>query len=214
MGSEPINLQQPRSKILLASASPRRQELLRQIGINFQLIEHHVDETHHYGESPREFVLRMALEKAHSGLRQVPVDCLPIVLGADTIVVIESDILGKPRDRQDALAMLKRLSAKEHRVLSAVAVTDQNETRSAISETLVKFAPVTRTQALAYWETGEPADKAGGYAIQGMGGTFVKAIKGSYSGVVGLPVFETAQLLACFGVHCWQRSEQIQENQQ
>jgi septum formation protein len=123
-----------------------------------------------------------------------------VVLGADTDVVLDGAILGKPRGRDDALAMLARLSARSHEVYTAVAVVEDRREETALSVTQVTFGPVTAAQAAAYWDGGEPADKAGGYAIQGAGALFVRALRGSYSGVVGLPLFETAQLLARFGV--------------
>jgi len=208
MASDRSNLQNFHRGIFLASASPRRQDLLRQIGVRFQLLNHQVDEQILSGELPRDFVTRMAREKAISGLQQVPQDYQPVVLGADTIVVIDSNILGKPRDRRDALSMLQRLSGREHFVLTAVTVTNASETQSVISETAVSVGPITKDQAQAYWETGEPADKAGAYAVQGLGSIFIKAIKGSYSGVVGLPIFETSRLLTHFGVKCWQPNDQ------
>ena len=180
----------------LASQSPRRRELLAQIGIRHDVIAVEVDETPRAGEAPAEYVLRLALAKARAGHRLRP--DRP-VLGADTAVVQDDHILGKPLDRQDAAAMLAQLSGREHRVLTAVAlVGDREETRLSVSR--VRFRPIDAAEAAAYWETGEPADKAGGYAVQGLGALFVESIGGSYSGVMGLPLFETGELLRRAGI--------------
>lgn len=182
--------------IHLASQSPRRRELLAQIGIRHDVIDVEVDETPRAGEAPAEYVLRLALAKARAGHRLRP--DRP-VLGADTAVVQDDRILGKPLDRQDAAAMLAQLSGREHRVLTAVAlVGDREETRLSVSH--VRFRPIDAAEAAAYWETGEPADKAGGYAVQGLGALFVESIGGSYSGVMGLPLFETGELLRRAGI--------------
>jgi septum formation protein len=182
--------------IHLASQSPRRRELLAQIGVRHDVIAVEVDETPRAGEAPAEYVLRLALAKARAGHRLRP--DRP-VLGADTAVVQDDRILGKPLDRQDAAAMLAQLSGREHRVLTAVAlVGDREETRLSVSR--VRFRPIDAAEAAAYWETGEPADKAGGYAVQGLGALFVESIGGSYSGVMGLPLFETGELLRRAGI--------------
>ena len=182
--------------IHLASQSPRRRELLAQIGIRHDVIGVEVDETPRAGEAPAEYVLRLALAKARAGHRLRP--DRP-VLGADTAVVQDDRVLGKPLDRQDAAAMLAQLSGREHRVLTAVAlVGDREETRLSVSR--VRFRPIDAAEAAAYWETGEPADKAGGYAVQGLGALFVESIGGSYSGVMGLPLFETGELLRRAGI--------------
>ena len=182
--------------IHLASQSPRRRELLAQIGIRHDVIAVEVDETPRAGEAPAEYVLRLALAKARAGHRLRP--DRP-VLGADTAVVQDDRILGKPLDRQDAAAMLAQLSGREHRVLTAVAlVGDREETRLSVSR--VRLRPIDAAEAAAYWETGEPADKAGGYAVQGLGALFVESIGGSYSGVMGLPLFETGELLRRAGI--------------
>jgi septum formation protein len=177
--------------IHLASQSPRRRELLAQIGIRHDVISVDLDETPRTGEVPAEYVLRLALAKARAGHALRP--DRP-VLGADTAVVLDDRILGKPLDRADAIAMLAQLSGREHRVLTAVAlVGEREETRLSVSH--VQFRPIDPAEAAAYWETGEPADKAGGYAVQGLGALFVESISGSYSGVMGLPLFETGELL-------------------
>ena len=186
----------PEIDIHLASTSPRRRELLAQIGVRHDVVPVVVDETPRPGEAPAEYVLRLALAKARAGhaLRgDRP------VLGADTAVVVDDRILGKPLDRDDALGMLARLAGREHRVLTAVAVVgEREETRLSVSH--VRFRPIDAAEAAAYWATGEPADKAGGYAVQGLGAIFVESIAGSYSGVMGLPLFETGELLRRAGI--------------
>lgn len=184
--------------IYLASRSPRRAELLRQIGVAYETLVLDVDESAHAGEAPAEYACRIAEEKAWAGIavREHPWP----VLGADTVVVSEDRILGKPSGREDAIAMLSGLSGRVHRVLSAVAVADGDTCHVGLSRTRVKFREITPTEAAAYWETGEPADKAGGYGIQGLGAVFVERIEGSYSGVMGLPLFETASLLVRYGI--------------
>ncbi len=184
--------------LLLASASPRRRELLTQIGVRFDLAAHDVDETPRGTEPPDDYVLRMAVEKAVWAADSAARD--QAVLGADTTVVLDGQALGKPRHRDHALEMLAALSGRSHQVCSAVAVCKAGETRTALSVTEVVFRRLSRQEALAYWCTGEPEDKAGAYAIQGIGALFVTRIAGSYSGVVGLPLRETAQLLTTFGV--------------
>ncbi|MBL4820715.1 MAG: septum formation inhibitor Maf [Gammaproteobacteria bacterium] len=190
-------------ELLLASASPRRQELLRQIGVRFRIVNHGIDESRLDGEAPRNFVRRMAREKAHSALSATAADRQPIVLGADTIVVCDDQVLGKPGDRTDAVRMLTVLSGREHRVFSAVAVAAGERMEQILVETVVEFTDINREMIDRYWDTGEPQDKAGAYGIQGLGGIFVKYIRGSYTGVVGLPLFETAVLLNSFGIPCW-----------
>lgn len=191
-------------EVLLASASPRRQELLRQIGVSFRVVNHALDEVRRANEAPRKFVARMAREKACSVLMATPADQAPVVLGADTIVVCGREVLGKPAGKSDALRMLAMLSGRQHRVYSAVAVATRECTRMALSATTVYFREIGRAEAERYWRSGEPRDKAGAYAIQGLGGVFVSRMRGSYTGVVGLPVYETAALLAQAGIGCWQ----------
>jgi septum formation protein len=183
-------------KLYLASASPRRREILESLGIAFTLVTVDVDESPRDGEAPAETVLRLAVAKAEAA-GAGPGD---LVLGADTEVVVDGETLGKPRDEADALAMLGRLSGRPHKVLTGLALHGPHGTRTALSETDVYFREISRDEALAYWQSGEPQDKAGGYAVQGLGGVFVERIEGSYSGVVGLPVFETVALLEGAGV--------------
>lgn len=180
--------------LVLASRSPRRQELLRQLGLRFDVMAADVIERRAPGQSPAEYAIATALAKA----RVVVSDA--VVIGADTDVVIDNDILGKPRGAADALAMLSRLSAREHQVFSAVALVHGTRSATRLSMTRVNFGPISAQEAQTYWDSGEPADKAGAYAIQGLGARFVKEIHGSYSGVVGLPLFETCELLMSFGI--------------
>ncbi|GAB4289295.1 MAG: nucleoside triphosphate pyrophosphatase [Thiohalomonadaceae bacterium] len=179
--------------IFLASSSPRRRELLTQIGVAHQVVEVHVDEALHAGEAPELYVVRLALAKAQAG--QAICSHWP-VLGADTAVVIDGAILGKPRDRADGLAMLARLSGRTHHVYTGVALVDAaGEAQTRLSVTAVTFRAIADGERAAYWDSGEPADKAGGYAVQGLGAIFIERLEGSYSGVMGLPLFETAALL-------------------
>jgi len=182
----------PQRGLVLASASPRRRELLGILGVQFNVQSADIDESVNPGESPEGYVRRMALSKARAGLVTSP-ECS--VLGADTAVVVDDRILGKPVDRDDALAMLALLSGRRHRVLSAVVLADADNEVQRLSETEVVFRNIGTAEAEAYWHSGEPADKAGAYAIQGKGAVFVRKIMGSYSGVVGLPLYETAELL-------------------
>ena len=155
-----------------------------------------VDEAPHDEETPAAMVLRLAVAKAEAA--RVPPD--DVVIGSDTEVVLDGRALGKPQDRDDCLAMLESLAGRVHTVLTGVALRGPHGTLTAISTTEVQFGDINRDEALAYWQSGEPRDKAGAYAIQGLGGAFVERIAGSYSGVVGLPVFETAKLLGAVGI--------------
>ena len=188
--------------IYLASASPRRRELLAQLGMAFELLVADIDETLKSEEPADAYVRRMARDKARAALGRMPARRAP-VLGADTAVVVDRQILGKPADRQTAAAMLRRLSGGEHEVLTAVAIVggegDARREAIAVSRTIVTFRPLSDREIDDYWTTGEPRDKAGGYAIQGVGAIFIEAIRGSYSGVMGLPLYETARLLNGFG---------------
>ena len=194
-----------RSQIYLASASPRRRELLRQLGVPFEIISQNVTETRVAGESPEQYVERLALEKAQAGRRSLGENHTAIVLGADTAVVIGDDVLGKPGDKAHAIDMLQRLSGRRHRVLSAVAVVGcdnlgQDRHLVSLNQSYVDFRSITRSECVAYWDTGEPLDKAGAYAIQGKAALFIKRLEGSYSGVMGLPLFETGELLSQLGI--------------
>lgn len=182
----------------LASRSPRRQELLRQLGLTFEVLPADIPEEPGPAEKPADYALRMAREKALAAQALAP---LPLpVLGADTDVVLDGRILGKPRDRAHALETLAALAEREHEVYSAVAVVHAGRVETRLSVTRVRFGAVTPAAAAAYWDSGEPADKAGAYGIQGLGAQFVREIQGSYSGVVGLPLYETVELLGSFGI--------------
>jgi septum formation protein len=185
--------------IYLASQSPRRRELLTQIGVAHDVIAVDLDEAPLPGEAPEAYARRVALDKARAGRARLTGGGELPVLGADTLVTLDGRILGKPRDAEEAVAMLRLLSGRTHRVLSAVALIGAAE-RLALSVSEVSFRPISDGEAHAYWATGEPADKAGGYAIQGLGALFVRELRGSYSGVMGLPLHETALLLAGEGI--------------
>ena len=187
--------------VYLASASPRRSELLRQIGVRFVVRAAAIAEEQLRRETPEDYVVRLAAAKAETVWAAV-VDSQP-VLGADTAVVLDGEVLGKPADTAEAAAMLERLSGRTHRVLTAVALRHPGglDTRLSVSE--VRFRATTADERLAYCRTGEPFDKAGGYGIQGHAAVFVEELRGSYSGVVGLPLNETAALLTRCGVEFW-----------
>jgi septum formation protein len=186
--------------IYLASASPRRRELLRQIGVAYRLLRIEIDETPLAGENPDSYVYRLALAKAKAGCAALGRRQPAPVLGADTAVVVDDAILGKPRDREEGLAMLARLSGREHQVLSAVALATPTRNAVKVQESGVRFRRLTLAECAAYWDSGEPRDKAGSYGIQGQAAAFIADLRGSYSGVMGLPLFETAELLREFGL--------------
>jgi septum formation protein len=173
--------------------------LLEQIGVRCAVVATELEEVVLPGEAPEDYVRRVALDKACAGRALVAARSQVPVLGADTAVVIGGRILGKPADEREATEMMRQLSGRTHRVLTAVTLLGA-ERRQAMSISEVRFRAVTRREACAYWRTGEPLDKAGGYAIQGLGAVFIAALRGSYSGVVGLPLCETAQLLAAEGI--------------
>ncbi|MGH8553498.1 MAG: Maf family protein [Methylococcales bacterium] len=185
------------AQLVLASASPRRRELLEQIGLRFVVQPATIDEQIAPGEIPEHGVLRLAAEKSAQVFKATKRD-LP-VLGADTIVVLGDRILRKPLNQEHGIAMLSQLSGTWHRVLSAVSLRGR-EHWQAMSESRVWFRPLEPSEMLAYWHSGEAWDKAGAYAIQGLGGVFVRRVEGSYSGVVGLPIYETASLLRKAGI--------------
>jgi septum formation protein len=193
--------------IYLASGSPRRRELLRQIGVSFRVIGAELDESARSGESAAAYVSRLAEAKAAVGWETSRDHCAAPVLAADTAVVLDGEILGKPADMKAAMAMLLKLSGRAHEVLTAIALRTAAGLELKVSRSLVSFRTVDPGEARAYWDTGEPRDKAGAYAIQGYAAVFIADLKGSYSGVMGLPLFETAELLKAAGVVCWQRHE-------
>ncbi|MGD8219850.1 Maf family protein [Pseudomonas thivervalensis] len=190
--------------LYLASGSPRRRELLTQIGVPFTAVGADIDETPLDHETPSAYVERLARGKAEAGRRALDVGMDGCVLGADTAVVLDGRILGKPLDQADSMTMLLSLSGREHEVLTAIAILDGQRCESLVVRSLVRFRSITEQEAMAYWASGEPRDKAGSYGIQGLGAVFVAGLEGSYSAVVGLPLCETAELLGHFGIPCWQ----------
>ncbi|WP_432470707.1 Maf family protein [Amphritea sp. HPY] len=207
------------AELVLASASPRRRELLSQIGVNCEVLPVDIAEIKTENESATEFVERMAREKVQAAVnklsagnistKQTSATCSfidKVVLGSDTVVVHQGIVMGKPADRAESIAMLQRLSGDEHHVLTAVAVADREQIESIVVSTLVRFRELPRALCEQYWDSGEPRDKAGSYGIQGLGAVFVAGIEGSYSSVVGLPLTETAELLEKFDIAIWQQS--------
>jgi septum formation protein len=190
-------------RFYLASGSPRRRELLTQIGVPFTVLSAQIDETSFSDESATAYVERLARGKAEAGLALLA-DQDVCVMGADTAVVLDGRILGKPADQAEAMAMLAALSGREHEVLTAIAVIDRQRCESRTVSSRVRFRVIAPQEAQAYWASGEPCDKAGGYAIQGLAAIFVEGLQGSYSAVVGLPLCESAELLGRFGIPCWQ----------
>lgn len=185
--------------LILASASPRRRELLDQLGVVYTCDPAQIDESQRPGEAPADYVQRMAREKTRAVAARYPADTYA-VLAADTTVVVDASVLGKPRDHDDALHMLLCLSGRWHQVLTAVCLRGTTDTHCELVATEVEFIALTRAMCDAYLATSEPWDKAGAYGIQGLGGAFVRSIKGSYSNVVGLPLCETWQLLRANGI--------------
>ena len=186
--------------LCLASASPRRRELLEQLGVPHVLAVPNIDEAVLAGESAADYVVRIARAKAritHPNGVGLP------VLAADTTVLIDELICGKPANAEEGIALLLQLSGRSHEVLTAVALATAGEVNHRLSCSEVRFRHLSLAEAIAYWNTGEPRDKAGGYAVQGHGAVFVEHLSGSYSGVMGLPLFETAELLAGAGVTYW-----------
>jgi septum formation protein len=186
--------------ICLASMSPRRRALLAQIGVPHTVVAAHVDESLLAGESPGEYVARLAQLKA-STVRERG-EALP-VLAADTAVVLDGVVYGKPADRAEGLAMLAALAGRTHEVLTAVALASARGVALRTNSSRVRFRDIAHEEMQAYWESGEPRDKAGGYAIQGYGAVFIAELGGSYSGVMGLPLLETAELLREAGIRYW-----------
>ncbi len=191
--------------LYLASQSPRRRELLQQIGVNHAVIRASVPEQPASGECALDYVQRLAREKAVAGFAELQHQQLPLapVLGADTLGLVDGEILEKPRDKAHAHAMLRQLSGRTHEVITAIALHDQAHQAHRLSITRVTFRELSDAEIDAYWKTGEPQDKAGGYGIQGLGAVFVKEIHGSYSCVVGLPIEATCELLREFNVPWW-----------
>src|SRR5580693_8260580 len=195
--------------VYLASASPRRRQLLSQIGVNFQVLNVDVDESAGACEQALDYVARLARAKAVAGLALRGAERPCPVLGADTAVVADGAILGKPVDGADAQRMLALLSARTHEVLTAIALATEEGVLARLCRSEVTFREITAKEARAYWNTGESRDKAGAYAIQGYGAVFISGLRGSYSGVMGLPLYETAQLLRAAGVPCWKEQTAV-----
>lgn len=191
--------------LYLASQSPRRRELLHQIGVSHDVLSVSVVERRRDGETPRDYVARLAREKSAAGWRALLSQGLPRrpVLGADTLGELDGEVLEKPRDRDHAVAMLLAMAGRRHRVLTAVALTSERGQECEVVTAEVTFGAISEARASAYWDTGEPCDKAGSYAIQGLGAVFVEHLSGSYSAVVGLPLYQTAALLQRHGVPIW-----------
>jgi len=181
----------------LASASPRRREILTSLGLQFTFAGEDLDEQERSGETPEELVVRLASDKASAALRSRPRSA---VLGADTVVVLDGKVFGKPGDKEEATAMLTALSGRTHEVMTGVALLSGTHRQTALSRSQVRFRDISLAEAEAYWRTGEPRDKAGGYAVQGLAAVFIAELRGSYSGVMGLPVFETAAMLRSAGM--------------
>ena len=187
-------------QIYLASASPRRRELLTQIGVCFELLPNDIDESQQPGETPRDMVVRLAVAKAQQAWHLPQRRTEHPVLGADTLVVLENQILGKPKDKQEGCAMLHALSGCTHEVFTAVALVQGDRIEKTLSASRVSMATLSQQQIDTYWALECPLDKAGAYGIQGRAALFIQRIEGSYSGIMGLPLYETGQLLRSFAV--------------
>lgn len=191
--------------LILASGSPRRREILTQIGVRHRAMSADIAEVHQADESPEQYVLRLATDKARAIWTRADED-IP-VLGADTIGVCCGEILEKPTDEEHAKVMLQAMSGRSHQVVSGIAMVRGNRLATASCITQVRFRTVSDEEIARYWRTGEPQDKSGGYAIQGLGAVFVEAIEGSYSNVVGLPIESLLPVLNCFNVPIWQSGQ-------
>ena len=186
--------------LYLASKSPRRAELLARLGVDFGVLDLDIPEQRQPGEPAEEYVRRVAREKAGAGLLMVMTVRGAIVLGADTEVILDDEVFGKPRDAEDAAAMLRRLSGRTHRAVTAVSLVSAGREGQAVSVSEVSFAELDEDEIATYLATGQAEGKAGAYGIQGAAERFVRHLSGSYSGVMGLPLHETSQLLKSFGV--------------
>lgn len=190
--------------IVLASRSPRRSQLLGQIGVAHEVLAVDLDETRQPGEPPRAYAERLAREKALLARQSHPSAASRTLLAADTVVALGEEVYAKPADEEDCVRMLGALSGRTHEVITAIAVHDGRGLTSDLSVSRVTFRVIGEDESRRYWKSGEPADKAGGYAIQGFGAVFVERLEGSCSCVMGLPLFETARLLAAAGAQAWQ----------
>ncbi len=186
--------------ITLASSSPRRRELLNQIGVRHRVHPVVIDEKPRKDEPAETLVRRLAETKALCAAEELGDSAIGAILAADTVVVLDGLVLGKPASKADFISMLKRLSGNRHEVMTCVCLVGANGAQSRVSTSRVEFRDITDEECQAYWNTGEPADKAGGYAVQGVGALFVTNISGSYSGIVGLPLYETSLLLRDAGI--------------
>ena len=186
--------------LFLASQSPRRRQLLDQVGIRFDLVTVDVLEIRAPGESPMDYVSRVAREKAGAGLLEIGAAAGAVVLAADTEVVLGDEVFGKPADAADAAAMLRRLAGCEHRVITVVWCVSAGREERVVNESIVVFAALSDAEIAAYVASGEPLGRAGAYAIQGRAAAFIRRIEGSYSSVMGLPLYETVNLLRRFGI--------------
>ncbi len=187
-------------ELILASASPRRQNLLKGLGFTCTVLPQDIDESPLANEKPESLVKRLALAKAKAAIATLSETDHRLVIGSDTIVVCDEEILGKPKHKADGLAMLRLLSGRTHQVLTAVALLNHDKQLETMSVTNVSFKKLSDVESEAYWESGEPEGKAGAYAVQGLGVMFVDEIQGSYSRVAGLPIFETVNLFINFGI--------------
>lgn len=187
--------------VYLASASPRRQALLQQAGIRFKVILPEIEEVKHPGESAEVFVMRVARDKARAGRELVIKEGRPAapVLAADTCIVLDKEIIGKPGDREEGIRILTSLAGRSHGVLTAVVLMEEGKSQQALSRSRVVFGPMSEKEIEDYWESGEPIDKAGAYAIQGKAAVFIERIEGSYTGIVGLPLFEVVNMIKKIG---------------
>ncbi|WP_455220449.1 Maf family protein [Kaarinaea lacus] len=194
-------------QIYLASQSPRRRALIEQLGIHYQTLDVDVDESPQPGEIPADFVTRLALEKARAGWQLVAKQSVPVV-GADTCILLDQHIVGKPENREEGIQLLKRYSGRAHQVVTGIAIVGPKLGQQGtdivqhvrINTSTVTFRVVTNEECEQYWETGEPIGKAGGYAIQGKAAIFIEKLEGSYTGVMGLPLCEFAELISLFGI--------------
>ena len=197
----------PNPQLYLASQSPRRRTLIEQLGLSFQTLAVDIDERLKQGEEPPAFVKRLALEKARTGWQQVSHQHIPVV-GADTCIVLNHQIVGKPADKQQGIALLKQYAENTHSVLTGIAIVGPGNDGSnatvkekvRVSTSFVTFRALSDEDCEQYWQTGEPLGKAGGYAIQGIAAAFIEKLEGSYSGVMGLPLCELAELMPAFGI--------------
>ena len=201
-------------QIYLASQSPRRRALIEQLGIHYQTLHVEVDESPRSGEAPADFVTRLAKEKACAGWQMVAEQSIPVV-GADTCIVLDQEIIGKPKNREQGIGLLSRYSGRAHQVITGVAMVGPDAGKYdadvvqhvRVNTSTVTFRTITDDECERYWQTGEPVGKAGGYAIQGKAAVFIEKLEGSYSGVMGLPLFEFAELISMFGIQIFGKNQ-------